>query len=68
MYQEPQTTQYGKPAGIHRLPDGAFIPFEPANTDYQVFKSDLAKGVELQDANGVAMTADQIATFLGTLP
>jgi hypothetical protein len=30
----------------------AFIPFDPANTDYQTFKKDLANGAELQDAEG----------------
>ena len=40
----------------------------PANTDYQTFKQDLANGVALSDAEGTAMTADQIKTFLETLP
>ena len=44
------------------------IPFDPANTDYQAFKQDLANGVALSDAEGTAMTADQITTFLETLP
>ena len=26
--------------------------FDPANTDYQTFKKDLANGAELQDAEG----------------
>jgi hypothetical protein len=52
---------------ILRVADNAYIPFDSANTDYQVFKADLAKGVELQNANGVAMTADQIKTFLAGL-
>jgi len=38
--------------------------FDPANTDYQVFKADLAKGVELQDADGNVLTTEQVATFL----
>jgi len=44
------------------------IPFDPANTDYQAYLKWLAEGVELQDADGTAMTADQIQTFVGTLP
>ena len=48
--------------------DNAIIPFDPANTDYQTFKQDLANGVALSDAEGTAMTADQIKTFLETLP
>ena len=42
--------------------------FDPANTDYQAFKKDLAAGVQLEDATGTVMTADQIATFVATLP
>jgi hypothetical protein len=37
---------------VQRLSDTAFIPFDPANTDYANFKKDLADGSELQDANG----------------
>jgi hypothetical protein len=48
--------------------ENCFIPFDPANTDYQAFKQDLANGVALSDAEGTAMTADQIKTFLETLP
>ena len=53
--------------GVIRTTDGACIPFDPANTDYQAFKQDLANGVALSDAEGTAMTADQITTFLETL-
>ena len=37
---------------VIRLSDNAFIPFDPANTDYANFKNDLANGAELQDAEG----------------
>jgi hypothetical protein len=37
---------------VLRLSDNAFIPFDPANTDYAKFKKDLADGAELQDAEG----------------
>ena len=53
---------------IQRIEDGACIPFDPDNTDYKAFKQDLANGVALSDAEGTAMTADQINTFLETLP
>ena len=58
----------GESHTVQRLLDNAFIPFDPANTDYQAFKQDLANGVALSDAEGTAMTADQIKTFLETLP
>ena len=47
--------------------DGWSIPFDPANTDYQQFKKDLAEGTSLKDAEGNDMTAEQITVFLGTL-
>ena len=58
----------GESHTVQRLLDNAFIPFDTANTDYQAFKQDLANGVALSDAEGTAMTADQIKTFLETLP
>ena len=55
-------------SGVTDLVQNVWIPFDPANTDYQAFKQDLANGVALSDAEGTAMTADQIKTFLETLP
>ena len=60
-------TLEGRTIAILRLSDMASIPLNPANTDYQTFKQDLANGVALSDAEGTAMTADQIKTFLETL-
>jgi hypothetical protein len=38
MYQQLQNDFRGQPAqGIKRLSDNAFIPFDPANTDYQAY-------------------------------
>ena len=58
--------------------ENLYIPFAPDNTDYQTFKYYLEEkdsqgnptGItpELKDAEGNAMTAEQITTFLGTLP
>jgi hypothetical protein len=41
----------GKECGVFE-PSIGCIPFDPANTDYQTFKKDLADGAELQDAEG----------------
>ena len=45
MYQQIKPIFGGEPAqGIKRLSDNAFIPFEPANTDYQEYLKWLAEG------------------------
>jgi hypothetical protein len=55
---------------VNRITDKliAYIPFDPANTDYQTFKRDLSEGVELQDPDGNVMTQEQVDEFLRTLP
>ena len=50
---------------IRRLLDGACIPFDPANTDYQTFKNEVLAGAELQDADGNVMSANE---FIKELP
>ena len=52
---------------IIRIIDLACIPFDPDNSDYQQFKKDLATGASVKTPEGNDMTAEQIATFLGTL-
>ena len=47
--------------------ENSFIPFDPANTDYQQFKKHLAEGGELQAADGTVMTPEQVQEFLLTL-
>ena len=68
MYKLNPEHQIFNVKSVCRLSDGACIPFDPANTDYQAFKQNLANGVALSDADGNAMTQDEIATFIGTLP
>lgn len=53
---------------ICRLTDNAAIPMDPANTDYQQFKTDVANGAPLEDPDGNVMTQEQINSFLETLP
>ena len=54
---------------VQRLSDGAFIPFDPANTDYANFKKEiLADEAQLQDVDGNTMTAEQAKAYVATLP
>ena len=53
---------------IQRTSDNAFIPFDPANTDYQTFKKEVLAGAELQDADGNVMTQEQADDFIKELP
>jgi hypothetical protein len=42
MYQ--LQNKNGETVAIHRVSDGASIPFDPANTDYQQYLAWLAEG------------------------
>jgi hypothetical protein len=53
---------------INRLSDNAFIPFDPANTDYAEFKKAVTAGAELQDADGNVMSPEAAQDFIRTLP
>ena len=54
---------------IQRLSDNAFIPFDPANTDYQNFKKQInADEAQLEDADGKLMTPTQAKAYVATLP
>ena len=46
MYKIIKDKITDKDASIHRLTDNAFIPFDPANTDYQEFLKWVAEGNE----------------------
>ena len=58
----------GNAQSVRRLSDGASIPFDPANTDYQQFKKNILVSAELQDADGNVMTQEQADAFIATLP
>jgi len=53
---------------VIRLSDNAFIPFDPANTDYQTFKKEVLAGAELQDSEGQVMSQEEANQFIATLP
>ena len=69
MYKLGINPTGGTPNCVIRLSDGAAIPFDPANTDYANFKKEiLADEAQLQDAEGVLMTAEQAKAYVATLP
>jgi hypothetical protein len=68
MYKLHYSTTAESVIAVQRLSDNAFIPFDPANTDYQAFKKEVLAGAELQDADGNVMTQEQADAFIATLP
>ena len=54
---------------VQRLADGIFIPFDPANVDYQNFKAQInADEAQLEDADGNLMTPEAAKAYVATLP
>jgi hypothetical protein len=54
---------------LQRIEDTAFIPFDPANTDYAQFKKAISEETaQLQDAEGTLMTAQAAKDLIKELP
>lgn len=56
MYQLQPKTQTGAATCIKRISDGAIIPFDPTNTDYQAYLKWLEEGNEPLPADEPAPT------------
>ena len=55
--------------GVILLSSGAFIPYNPENTDYINFKAQINdESAQLETAEGVVMTADEAKAYVATLP
>jgi len=69
MYKLPYLKYDYQKNYIIRLSDNAFIPFDPANTDYARFKQEIEAGTaELQNADESLMSAADAKAFVATLP
>lgn len=54
---------------VRRIADNAFIPFDPANTDYANFKAQInADEAQLEDADGNLMSPEAAKAYVAGLP
>lgn len=63
------TNREGELSSISIIGTNISIPFDPANTDYQTFKTQINEGTaQLEDAEGILMTEQEANDFVATLP
>lgn len=69
MYKLIQAPSGFDPQVVLRLSDNAFIPFDPANSDYQNFKYQINHDeAQLEDADGNVMSPEAAKAYVATLP
>jgi hypothetical protein len=62
------TAVNGDPLGCIKM-NNSSIPFDPTNSDYQQFKQAINDDTaQLEDADGVLMTAEEAKAFVAALP
>ena len=60
---------YGETDAVMDLNTNSCIPFAPANTDYQNFKTQVNdETAQLEDADGVLMSPEAAKAYVATLP
>jgi uncharacterized protein (DUF2062 family) len=59
MYQLLRSTPVGAATCIKRIADNAFIPFDPANTDYAAYLAWLSSGNVPLPPDEVGVTATE---------
>ena len=69
MYKQLKTPEGQIADAVFCLTNGACIPFDPANVDYQQFKKAINDDTaQLEDAEGNLMTAEEAKAFVKELP
>lgn len=68
MYKLQFSQLAQKIVSVLRVEDMTSIPFDPGNTDYQRFKSEVLAGASLQDAEGATLAAEAAQSYIATLP
>lgn len=67
MYKLSITPPSTEPNGVF-MNANTYIPFAPANTDYQQFKKDVLAGETLEQPDGTPMTQAEADAYIATLP
>lgn len=53
---------------VIKLDTQTYIPFDPANTDFQAFRTSILDGLaQLENADGVLLTSQEAIAFVETL-
>ena len=69
MYKLIKSPTTGEINAVTIVGQNICIPFDPDNTDYANFKKEiLADEAQLQDAEGVTMSASEAKAYIATLP
>jgi len=69
MYKLLPNTFFGPANVVNNLTTNAFTPFDPANSDFVAFKQAINDDTaQLEDADGVLMTAVEAKAYVATLP